>query len=376
MIGVICYEWFDEMKGTPMQQARAGAFYRWLCSGILMVIFFCAVACSPPSPSQTSSAPPGATASSSHPSTAPSSLLPGQQLWKQGVSSFLFGTNDTQEWSNNNVETNTAIQQALKAAHYTLMRTFFFDKSLADKHSTTDAEIEQRLKTIENSGMTCLGVLNNIFNLDFAQHVVTYAGPRCQMYEFGNETDLYGVSSEIYLKQWNSVIPLLRRINPQAKFIGPVTYNDQGNHDFMRAFLEGVKISGVLPDAISFHWYPCYEDARDSCLAKASSYSQVAIGVRALVRSILGKDLPIGITEWNYDPGNPPPSYGDDPNFIMQFSTDALHAMAQAGVAFACQFDAASYSGYGRLDIFDLDSNQPKPQYYAIKNVILQYRPT
>jgi hypothetical protein len=42
--------------------------------------------------------------------------LPGQQIWKDGVSSFLFGTNDTQEWSDTNVETSPAIQKALKNA--------------------------------------------------------------------------------------------------------------------------------------------------------------------------------------------------------------------------------------------------------------------
>jgi len=314
--------------------------------------------------------------SSNTPVAAPATQLPGQQIWKQGVSSFLFGTNDTQEWAKNNVETNTAIQQSLKSAHMTLMRTFFFDKSLADRHPTTDAEIEQRLLTIENSGMTCLGVLHNIFNVAFDKHVVTYAGNRCQIYEFGNEPDYNGISIGAYLQQWNTVIPLLRKVNPGARFIGPVTYNDQGNHGFMRDFLEGVKASGVLPDAVSFHWYPCYQDTRDSCLAKASSYRVAAIGVRSLVQSILGKDLPIGITEWNYDPGNPPPAYGDDPAFITQFSNDALHAMAQAGIVFACQFAAGSFSGYGRLDMFNLDTNQPKPQYFAIKALIATYRPT
>ncbi len=40
------------------------------------------------------------------------SLLPGQQIWKNGVSSYLFGTNDTQEWVANNVETNQTVQHA------------------------------------------------------------------------------------------------------------------------------------------------------------------------------------------------------------------------------------------------------------------------
>jgi hypothetical protein len=346
-----------------MRQAQFGTYRRRLNGSVFILCLFCIVACSP-------SVAPGS--NNSHtPVVAPTALLPGQQMWKQGVSSLLFGTNDTQEWANTNVETSTGIQQALKNAHLTLMRTFFFDKSLADHHPTTDAEIEQRLVTIEHSGMTCLGVLENIFDVEFDKHVVTYAGNRCQLYEFGNEPSFGGIPGEAYLNQWNTVIPLLRRINPHAKFIGPV----DAVNDFLKAFLTGVKASAVLPDAVSFHWYACWQNTRGDCLNRASNVFGEVQQVRGWVRSTLGKDLPIGVTEWNYDPNNPPPAYGDDPKFITQFSSDALHAMIQAGVAFACQFDAASYSGYGRLDMFDVNTNQPKPQYYAIASLIKQYRP-
>ena len=294
--------------------------------------------------------------------------LPGQQIWKQGVSSYLFGTNDSYEWSTHNIQTEPAIQEALRSAGFTLIRSFF-------PNNASDAVIEQRIRTIENSAAHCLGVITNIFNLSFDDHLVSYLGNRCQIYEFGNESDINGISIQTYLQQWNTIIPLLRHSNPNARFIGPVTYNDQGNYGFMLGFLVGIKTSGVLPDAISFHWYPCFEEAEDSCLAKATSYGQVEQEVRELVKSILGHELPVGISEWNYDPDIPPPAYGDDPNFITQFSTAALHSMAQAGVAFACQFDAADYGGYGRLDMFNVENNQPKPQYYAIKNVIQQYRP-
>lgn len=347
--------------------SRLNKYLRWLSQGVFVVVLLACVSCSQATQS---------TSSQQISSTTAKTTLPGQQIWKGGISSFLFGTNDTQEWAKNNVETNTGIQTALKDAHFTLMRTFFFDKSLADGHATTDTEIEQRLKTVENSGMICLGVLHSISNIAFDEHVVAYAGSRCQMYEFGNESDYNGVSIQSYLQQWNTVIPILRKINPNAKFIGPVTYNDQGNHDFMQGFLNGVKASGVLPDAISFHWYPCYQDTEESCLKKASTYGQVAQGVRSLVHSILGKDLPIGITEWNYDPGNPPPAYGNDPKFISQFTSAALQSMAQAGVAFACQFDVASYSGYGQLDMFNLDTNQPKAQFNAMKAFIANMLPS
>ena len=303
---------------------------------------------------------------------ATSSLLPGQQLWKDRVSSFLFGTNDTQEWSTNNVETDPAIQQALKAAHFTVMRTFFFDKSLLDSHPTTDAEIDQRLRTIEKSGMTCLGVLEPILDPAFIKHVVLYAGNRCNLYEFANEADTVGMSMRQYVQIWNTLIPQLRKINPHAKFSGPVV----ADYTQVQPFLVGVKASGILPDAISFHWYPCGgNDSSSSCLAKVDTFAQVTTQVKEWVGEILGKDLPVGITEWNYDAGNPPGSYGKDPAFMTQFTTLALQSMIHAGLDFANQFDAASDAGMGGLDMFDVNTGQPKPQYYAIKNLISRYRP-
>lgn len=295
--------------------------------------------------------------------------LPGEQQWKQGVSSFLFGTNNAYEWSSQNIQTQPAIQIRLRQAGFTLMRSFFPDNA-------SDTVIEQKLYTIKNSGAHCLGVITNIFNVPFDTHLVKYLGSRCLLYEFGNEPDYNHISAQSYLKQWNTLIPMLRHINPKAKFIGPVTYNDQGfGGGYMKAYLEGVSASGVLPDAVSFHWYPCWWDKESDCLAKASSYAQAARGVEGMVLGILGRNLPVGITEWNFDPGTPPPAYGDKANFITRFTIDALHSMAQGDVAFACQFDAASYSGYGHLDMFEVDTARPKPQFYALKDLIQQYRP-
>ena len=303
----------------------------------------------------------------SHPLAPSTQKLPGEEIWKSGISSFLFGTNDTFEWAQQNLETQPAIQQDIRTAGFTIIRTFFQDNA-------SDAEIEQRITAIENSGAHCLGVIYNIFNVSYDEHLVQYLGNRCLMYEFGNEPDLNNISVESYLKQWNAVIPLLRQINPGAAFIGPVTSTSSGS--FIQDFLSGVKSSGVLPDAISFHWYPCYQYSEDECLNTADTAGQAALQVRSMVKNILGKDLPIGITEWNFDPGNPPPSYGDQSTFITSFSTTALRSMIQAGVAFACQFDAASFAGYGHLDMFNVENNAPKPQYYAIKSIIALYRPS
>ena len=299
----------------------------------------------------------------------PIGTLPGATLWSRDVSSLLFGTNDSYEWSADNLENQPAIQQSLRAAGFTLVRTFIPDKA-------NDATIEARITTIEHVGAECLAVLTNINDLTFNEHVVSYLGNRCRLYEFGNEPDYTGISVSDYLAAWNSTIPVLRRINPSAKFIGPVTSNDQGVGNFLQQYLEGVKASGVLPDAVSFHYYPCYNDSESACLAEAGAYQAAALGVRRLVREILGKELPVGISEWNYDPGNPPPAYGNNASFITQFTATAIKSMIAAGVAFACQFDAASYGGYGLLDMFSVATDQAKPQYYALASMIKQYRPT
>jgi hypothetical protein len=332
---------------------------RWLKYSIFAIMIVSCIACSSASnkPPQTPSL---------HWQGPSPQLLPGEAFWKQGISSFLFGTNDTHEWLAQNFETQSAIQQSVRSAGFTLIRSFFQD-------GASDSDIKQRIGAIENSGAYCLGVITNIFNVTYDKHLVRYLGSRCLMYEFGNEPDYNGISVDAYLKQWNRVIPLLRHINPAAKFIGPV--NGKTDLSFISDFLHGVKSSNILPDAISFHWYPCYQNTETDCLSQANTAGQQATDVRQLVNNILGKDLPVGITEWNFDPQNPPPAYGDDKNFITPFTNTALHSMIQAGVAFACQFDAASYAGYGHLDLFNVQNDTPKPQYYAIKSIIAQYRP-
>src|SRR5579864_7382793 len=110
----------------------------WIFNVLLLMLLVSAVGCSPPPPPlpEPVKIPP-----------PPNNALPGQQVWKQGVSSYLFGTNDTYEWADNNndIETQPKFQQALRDAGFTLMRTFIRDKS-------SDNSIETRIQTIENSG--------------------------------------------------------------------------------------------------------------------------------------------------------------------------------------------------------------------------------
>ena len=100
-----------------------------LLMSLVTAFFFC-IACS-------SNAQQSASQGTSTPTKNP--VLPGQQLWKNGVSSYLFGTNDSVDYSNDNFVTDPRhiIQSSLKSAHFQIMREFIFHYSIIDGHRTT-----------------------------------------------------------------------------------------------------------------------------------------------------------------------------------------------------------------------------------------------
>lgn len=394
--------------------------------------------------------------------------LPGLQRWKNGVSSYLFGSNDTEEWSKDNVQTDPhhIIQPSMKNAHLPLERTFILHYSLRDGHRTTIGpeanarinlhpsnpheydqpvppanlntpagyEVENRIKTVENMGANCLVVLGDIItddanktdndprhqhiidpdtgqpetDLDFARKVVAYLGDRCNMYEIGNEPDLDTFLKDhtriphldivAYVERWTEFVRALRKINPKAYFIGPVTYSPTGNdcwkypdgvpypssrHGdcYMQNFLRGVKGTDVEPDAVSFHLYGnryCgTELPGEECLTKEPVFYQQKISqIRQTVRDILGRDVPLGITEWGASPGAPK-YMNTDPDFARKWTAAILQAMIDSKLDFANQFDTQSYAGWCYLDMFNScdKTDRPTGVFTAIAGVIKQYRP-
>ncbi len=362
----------------------------------------------------------------------------GQPMWS-GVSSLLFGTNDTEEWSADNLDSDPhhIMIDDLARAHFGLVRSFFFHYTFygnGNDHRTTIGthpastknftlaeyanpvprpnqlpgdyyEIERRVSTIEKIGATCLGVLPDILtdpshpndgiashnyrdpvtdkletDLQFDEEVVAYLGNRCNLYEFGNEPDYNGISEPTYVQKWDEFIPLLKKLNPRAKFIGPVTASADGmTGNYMQEFLQDIAAGKVkpLPDAISFHDYPCggvNASTESECLASGvDSYISAINHVRSMMEHYLGHTLPLGITEWNADPGSN--TFMQNSSFMTKFTQASLQAMIDEKLDFAAEFDAQSYSGYCNLDMFDSCSgtDQPKAQFTEIAKSISRY---
>lgn len=298
-------------------------------------------------------------------------LLPGQKILTgpNGLqfSNFLFGSNMSQDFAANTSRNTPAIQKQIKAGNFQLMRC-------AIPAGSTNAYIDLTANACQAMGCAMLVILIHN-NLAWNQSLVSYLGNRCLLYEFGNEPDLYPITGTQYLAFWNSQIPSLRSINPNAAFIGPVLGVFANLTSFCTPWLQGTLAAGTVADGFSYHVYPCTGDSSQSdCATKSTNYSKCFGQVDALVKSILGHSLPQCMTEWNIDASAPPQPYTQDPAFAGTWVTQALNNMAQAGFAMACQWDAAGGAAGGQDDMISTQSPySPQVEYQPIVNVISQY---
>ena len=308
-------------------------------------------------------------------------LLPGETIWSSGASSYVFGTNDSIEYGSPNVDTLPSVQADLKAGGLTLMRTWAYEVD-------TDAEIKQRVVTIENAGMTCMMMLGNTNDLTWMEHVVSMLGSKCEIYEFGNEPDGYNSVAGGHIStdtsEWIADVPKLRALNRKAVFGGPAvqypTSSDgsQGSYPSDIAyFLAKTAAAGVRADFISYHDYPCNGySSQSACLTHTTqAYAQDQSEVLAWEHTYYGKSVPTGISEYNFDPGSGTLyNWCHDGRFLRRWTTTAVNAFVANHFAFANQFTSLNYSGYGCLDMFhDSAPYGPKAQFRAMVAEVGKY---
>ena len=296
---------------------------------------------------------------------------PGQQFFPTGpngskVSSFIFGSN-MPDYGGNTAQNTPAIQAQVKAAGITVMRCGIAVNS-------PDSHIDQVINACNACGSLPLIILIHN-NLTWNQHVVTYLGNKCNLYEFANEPDLYPSSGTDYLGWWLANIPTLRPLNTNAIFIGPALGVFANLTSYVTPWLQGCLTNGVIPDGISYHIYPCTGDPSSThCATRATAFANCFPQVDALVKSILGYTLPQCLTEWNIDANPSANPYWASAGYEGTWITAAVDSMVQAGFAMANQFDAGSGAGGGFLDMISTASPYPpQGEYQPMANEISKY---
>lgn len=158
-------------------------------------------------------------------------------------------------------------------------------------------------------------------------------------YEYGNEEDLQGVTAEQYTASWNQIIPQLKRLAPQAHFIGPVNF--QYNESYLKAFLQHAR---PAPDEVSWHEYTCnVGQAPTTCIANIAHWTNHIIKARTMMQQVHGHALPIMITEWNYAAdATTSDGKNNDPGFIQNWTKLALQTLAANRIFAAMQYSCTN----------------------------------
>jgi hypothetical protein len=354
-------------------------------------------------------------------SSTSSPLLPGEPRWSSGAPSFDFGFNNGVEYSSPGFAELPSVQARVKAAGLTIDRVWApYEAPPTAKLQPNDVIwLTHHINAAKASGATCYMELGEVDNLPFLEQVVTMAEPMgCHIFEFGNEIDSHsGYHVATYTRQWNRDIPQLRalpvcagvtpRVSTGCLFGGPTVsdpwYNDSSASNYGSAltyWMVNLNRTNAFPDFVSWHEYPCTNaDTWDittaadqaDCISAATlpaaqcvnnvnncQYSSLPWSQWEVLRweqQYLGKIIPTGLSETNFDPGTGTlNAWGPDGSFMKKYEMATLHAFVAAHFAFAMEYTSLDYAGYGQLDMFsDSAPYAPKGQFYGFVASIKKY---
>jgi hypothetical protein len=271
--------------------------------------------------------------------TNPSSAGAGTGLATTSGSALLFGTNLSLYDVNDQFLTSAATRTLLQQMHVHIVR-------VPMRSTLSDVTMIQVAQMIKSIGAVPLFILRtedtdpNALADDskLITNVSKVFGSSTIYFEYGNEEDFLGFTATQYTAAWNKDIPQFKKIAPNAKFIGSANYHYDGV--YLQAFLKGAKPS---PDMVSWHEYTCALSWTNAvCLSHIDNWTVHIANSRNIMKSTIGANLPIMITEWNYTPDPKASGNGKtaDTAFMTTWTMKALQTLAAnnifASMEYAC----------------------------------------
>ncbi|GHO91403.1 hypothetical protein KSF_014510 [Reticulibacter mediterranei] len=321
-----------------------------ILAGIILTIFCCVyIALSNLQPTE------AATNETQTKTATPAPKLP--------ASRFIFGTNLSPSDDKYETITSQTTQGLLQEMHIQMVR-IPLEKPLSDAVITQAAQGVKTLNAVplvnlydpfapksqeENSKI--IKIMNKVF------------GQTTVYYEYGNEDDAAGISAEDYTAAWNKAVPDLKKLAPGAHFIGPATY--RYTEQYFQTFL---KQANPLPDEISWHEYTCNAaESQQICTQRLNNWSSDIRNARTTMTKVLGKSLPIVISEWNYA-ANAKANDGkaNDSKFLVSWMTKALQILSDNQI-----FASMQYSCTGTTPL--ITNDELTPQGEAFMNLYENY---
>lgn len=334
------------------------------------------------------------TANAATPLVAP--LLPGEPTLSGGASgvsnvpAYDFGVNNGIEYGNSTGTSGFAedpnAQATVKSAGLGIDRIWAPYGAPGTLMDSTDMQwLTDHINGAKNSGATCYLEMGEVDNLPLLEQIVTTAEPLgCHIFEFGNEVDNNsGYSMTTYTNQWNADIPQLRALSVCAGtgsvssgclFGGPTVADPWDN---MPYFFQNLNKTTAFPDFVSYHIYPCsganaWDTTvtldKEDCIQNLSTplsqctsnqnncdYTSLPYMQQEVLgweQQYLGKLLPTGVSETNWDPGTSTMTdWGNDDSWLSYYEQAATDTFVGEHASFAMTYTTEDSAGYGYLDI-------------------------
>jgi len=254
-------------------------------------------------------------------------------------SPLLFGTNLTLIDRHDQVLTSAATRDLLQRIHPESIRM----PVRTDLPEAVEAQAAQIIKRLGAVPVVSLqGSLDPNVLSDDTGIITTMNkifGISVVYYEYGNEEDLVGVPADRYTTSWNAIVPLLKVLAPQAQFVGPVTYH--ADPSYLKSFLQKAQ---PRPDEVSWHEYTCTQaDPETTCLSHLADWSTHLNTARSIMTAVIGRALPIMITEWNYAPNATlTDGKSNDNGFMSTWTQKALQALIANHVFASMQYSCTN----------------------------------
>ena len=225
------------------------------------------------------------------------------------------------------------------------------------------------------------------------QYGVTY-------WSIGNEPNIftmlkqvdYEYTPEHLNKDWRAIALAMKAADPTIKLMGPelsqwnetydTTPKDPAKRDWMTEFL---KANGDLVDIVTVHRYPMFSPTNGPVTVQqlrenTRKWVSEMEYLRSLIREIVGRDLPIAITELNSDPSNAQLAEASPDSFYNAiWYADVLGQMMNADIFMVNQWVLSQRaSGLGLFKgseirptyyVFPLYKNFGSEQVYAASGV-------
>ena len=264
-----------------------------------------------------------------------------------GSSPLLFGTNMSLFDAHDQMLTSATARSLMQQMHIRIVRM----PTRSKLPQSVEIQAAQAIKSIGAIPLIALQGMQHpdtalTRDMQMVNDMNGVFGTGVVYYEFGNEDDYNGIPMARYISGWNTVIPQLKKIARNARFVGPVSY--QYNRNNLTTFLQGAQ---PRPDAVSWHEYTCsYKNPSDQCLTRIDLWTTHIADARDAMQHVLGSALPIMITEWNYAYDQTIQHNGlpfddakyDDATFITNWTSKALHTLANSHIFASMQYSVTN----------------------------------